>query len=72
MTEPRRERKVVTVLFCDLVGFTSQAEHRRAHAVIRTIFDHLVERGEEPEAIVDFVAGMTDRFALQYADSLGS
>ena len=26
MTEPRRERKVVTVLFCDLVGFTSQAE----------------------------------------------
>ena len=23
---PRRERKVVTVLFCDLVGFTSQAE----------------------------------------------
>ncbi len=26
MTEPRRERKVVTVVFCDLVGFTSQAE----------------------------------------------
>ncbi len=24
--EPRRERKVVSVLFCDLVGFTSQAE----------------------------------------------
>src|SRR6187397_3342359 len=23
---PRRERKVVTVVFCDLVGFTSQAE----------------------------------------------
>jgi class 3 adenylate cyclase/tetratricopeptide (TPR) repeat protein len=26
MVESRRERKVVTVLFCDLVGFTSQAE----------------------------------------------
>jgi class 3 adenylate cyclase/tetratricopeptide (TPR) repeat protein len=26
MASPRRERKVVTVLFCDLVGFTSQAE----------------------------------------------
>jgi class 3 adenylate cyclase/tetratricopeptide (TPR) repeat protein len=26
MSEPRRERKVVTVVFCDLVGFTSQAE----------------------------------------------
>ena len=23
---PRRERKVVTVVFCDLVGFTSRAE----------------------------------------------
>jgi predicted ATPase/class 3 adenylate cyclase len=26
MAEPRRERKVVTVVFCDLVGFTSRAE----------------------------------------------
>src|SRR6266550_4157621 len=26
MAEPRRERKVVTVLFADLVDFTSQAE----------------------------------------------
>ena len=26
MTAPRRERKVVTVVFCDLVGFTAQAE----------------------------------------------
>src|SRR6516162_11824361 len=26
MAESRRERKVVTVLFCDLVGFTSRAE----------------------------------------------
>ena len=26
MSEPRQERKVVTVVFCDLVGFTSQAE----------------------------------------------
>ena len=26
MSAPRRERKVVTVVFCDLVGFTSQAE----------------------------------------------
>src|SRR5215471_8867015 len=26
MAESRRERKVVTVLFCDLVGFTAQAE----------------------------------------------
>jgi class 3 adenylate cyclase len=26
MSEPRRERKVVTVVFCDLVGFTSRSE----------------------------------------------
>ena len=26
MNEPRRERKVVTIVFCDLVGFTSRAE----------------------------------------------
>jgi hypothetical protein len=26
MAEPRRERKVVTVVFCDLVGFTARAE----------------------------------------------
>ena len=26
MTEPRQERKVVSVVFCDLVGFTSRAE----------------------------------------------
>ena len=26
MADPRRERKVVTVVFCDLVGFTSRAE----------------------------------------------
>ena len=26
MPAPRRERKVVTVVFCDLVGFTARAE----------------------------------------------
>jgi dGTPase len=45
-------------------------EHERAHEVIRAIFDHLVERGDDADAIVDYIAGMTDRFALAYADSL--
>jgi dGTPase len=49
----------------------ARAEHERARGVVRRIFDHLVERGDEPDAIVDFVSGMTDRFALQYADGLG-
>jgi len=38
--------------------------------VIRTIFGHLVERGDDCDGIVDYIAGMTDRFALTYADSL--
>jgi dGTPase len=42
-------------------------EHERAHAVVRAIFRHLVDRGDEPDAVIDFIAGMTDRYALQYA-----
>jgi dGTPase len=45
-------------------------EHARAHEVVRKIFDHLVERGDSVDEIVDYIAGMTDRFALVYADSL--
>jgi dGTPase len=42
-------------------------EHERAHAVVRAIFEHLVDRGDEPDAVIEFIAGMTDRYALQYA-----
>ena len=45
-------------------------EHERAHEVVRRIFAALVARGDGPEAIVDFIAGMTDRFALEYAEAL--
>src|SRR6266545_97380 len=45
-------------------------EHERAYTTVRRIFDSLVERGEKADAIVDFVSGMTDRFALEYAASL--
>jgi dGTPase len=47
-----------------------RAEHERAHATIGRIFDALVERAEEPDRIIDFIAGMTDRFALDYATAL--
>jgi dGTPase len=46
----------------------ARAEHERAHATVRTIFDRLAQRGDDPAAIVDFVSGMTDRFALTYAE----
>jgi dGTPase len=45
-------------------------EHERAHEVVSRIFDHLVARGDDVDEIVDYIAGMTDRFALAYADSL--
>ena len=43
------------------------AEHERAHVTIQRIFDQLVARGDGPEEIVSFIAGMTDRYALSYA-----
>jgi dGTPase len=46
-------------------------EHARARETIRRIFGHLVDRGDDPEQIVDFIAGMTDRFALTYVAELG-
>ena len=55
-----------------------EPEHRNARAVVQVIFDRLdsePERlppgaGELAERITDYLAGMTDRFALTYARSL--
>ncbi len=60
------------------LGPQAEPEHRRAHEVVRTIFDRLVEEPERVPPgdddlvarITDYVAGMTDRFALAYAASL--
>jgi dGTPase len=48
----------------------ARSEHERAHATVRKIADHLVDRGDGPDEIVEYVAGMTDRFALAYAADL--
>jgi dGTPase len=52
------------------LGPHARIEHDRAHATIRRIFDHLAGAGEGPDEITAFVAGMTDRFALTYAERL--
>jgi dGTPase len=52
------------------LGPHTAEEHERARTSVRAIFDHLVERGDGPTEIVDYVAGMTDRFALEYAAGL--
>ena len=48
-----------------------EAEHRRAREVVRRIFEHLIAEGEPVEDVVEYVAGMTDRFALTFAEQLG-
>jgi dGTPase len=51
------------------LGPHARAEHDRAHDAVRRIFMRLAERGDSPEQIVDFLSGMTDRFALTYAEA---
>jgi dGTPase len=52
------------------LGPQARPEHARAHVVVQRIFDHLVDRGDPADDVVDYVAGMTDRFALAYAAAL--
>jgi dGTPase len=52
------------------LGPRAAPEHARARVVVRRIVEHLLERGDDVEDVVDYVAGMTDRFALDYAESL--
>jgi dGTPase len=60
------------------LGPRARPEHERAHEVVHAIFDRLADEperlppGEDDVAtrITDYVAGMTDRFALAYARSL--
>jgi dGTPase len=53
------------------LGPETRSEHERAGATVQSIFDALVERGEGPEEITEFIAGMTDRYALAYAATIG-
>jgi dGTPase len=52
------------------LGEHARGEHERAHRTIRAIFEHLAARGDSEDEIRAFVSGMTDRFALAYAESL--
>ena len=52
------------------LGPGTRPEHDRAHATIERIYGHLAARGDDADVIVEFIAGMTDRFALSYAASL--
>jgi len=52
------------------LGPETAVEHRRAAETIRRIFDALADRGDPPDQITEFIAGMTDRYALEYAAAL--
>jgi dGTPase len=52
------------------LGEHARGEHVRAHETIRRIFDHLAGRADGEDQIRAFVSGMTDRFALSYAESI--
>ena len=52
------------------LGPETRSEHERARAAIRRIFTALADRGDGADEITEFIAGMTDRFALAYAAQL--
>jgi dGTPase len=52
------------------LGPVTRPEHERAAATIERILTALADRGDSPDEITEFIAGMTDRFALEYAATL--
>jgi dGTPase len=53
------------------LGPRSAEEHARIRTTIRRIFEHLVDvRGDDLQQATDYLAGMTDRFALAFAADL--
>jgi dGTPase len=60
------------------LGPHTRSQHRQAREVVATIFEHLLEQpddippgeGELAERLADYVAGMTDRYALAYVEAI--
>src|SRR5262249_12263926 len=52
------------------LGPDTRPEHERARQTVRRIFDALIGRGDDPDHVTEFIAGMPDRFALTYAQGL--
>jgi dGTPase len=53
------------------LGPRARAEHAKIERVLRGLFDYYCEHPEElptgdgPDAVIDYLAGMTDRFAIR-------
>jgi dGTPase len=48
----------------------ARTQQQHARAVVHRIFDSLIADGRSAEQATDYLAGMTDRFALAYAEQL--
>jgi dGTPase len=54
------------------LGPHTRSEHNRARDAIRAIVSALAESGRAPDELADYVAGMTDRYALEYYERLAA
>jgi dGTPase len=54
------------------LGPEARIENERAGEMVREIFDHYLEREGDPAAVADWVAGMTDRYALRVHEALAA
>jgi dGTPase len=52
------------------LGPVTRPQHEHAREVVHKIFDALANRGQTADEITEFIAGMTDRYALEYAERL--
>jgi dGTPase len=60
------------------LGPHTQEQHAQARGIVSRIFEHLLGNpdrlpssdGDLPERLADYIAGMTDRFALTYAEKI--
>ena len=47
------------------LGPTAQREKERVERMLRALFAHYSERADDPQHVIDWLAGMTDRYAVR-------
>jgi dGTPase len=46
------------------LGEAARGEHDRVHRTLQGLFDYYLAEGDDEQAVVDYIAGMTDRYAI--------
>ncbi len=52
------------------LGPVAQREKGRVERLMRALFDHYAESADDPQHVIDFLAGMTDRYAVRAFETL--